>query len=84
MKRFAHEEQSEAANEYWGRREAERFRPYRFDELPPLPPVRTPPPFTWKSRQQLDDEWEEDYRSRPPCSAQELEEFRIKNHLTKI
>jgi len=50
VRRFPHEEQREAANEYWGRREAERFRPYRFDELPPLPPVRTAPPETW-------DEW---------------------------
>jgi hypothetical protein len=46
VKRFHHEEQREGANEYWERREADRFRPLYLLELPPAPPL-TAKPFDW-------------------------------------
>lgn len=83
MKRFHHEEQREAANEYWGRIELERFRTPYCGTLPPILPAFNPPPLVFKTRQEMDEEWEADFKTRPPCSNEELEEFRTRNHLSK-
>lgn len=83
VRKFYHERVREASNEYWERREAERFRTYDHGELPPIRPPSEYPPFIWKSRQEEEEEeWEEEYRGRPAPTKEELDAWAKRNGLT--
>jgi hypothetical protein len=62
--RFHHEEQREGANEYWERREADRFRPLYLLELPPAPPPIKAPPFSWEDWEATRDQIRQEENAR--------------------
>jgi hypothetical protein len=79
MHRFYHEEAREAANEYWRRVELER--PQYYGDLPPLLNFSSGN-IVRKTRNELYREEMEEYASRPPCTDEELKEFRRINMLS--
>ena len=79
---FHHEAAREATNEYWERREAERFTPLFHGPPPPLHHMLTfAEIYTPRTRLELDEQDWADYRALPPISLEELADFRRVNGL---